>query len=231
MGGIGLIFEGFEVGFRITESRRDNRCQGYCFGPRFRLRSCCLENNLSVDTQVQLFFCSWPFSCTPKKKAQKEGRLPARRTALQAGRSSAAGAAFPRIAPGVDMCVCVLRAFRDSRGEGAGGNRAEKPLPSAPNALEAKRVRGRVRITAQVCQRNYFHHHGCSRGRMTTVLKPPAVFARLQKRRPVCLLAPACACPHADRRARRQACSAQAGRRWSNPPACAVPGTADRPVS
>ena len=98
------------------------------------------------------------------------------------------------------MCVCVLRAFRDSRGEGAGGNRAEKPLPSAPNALEAKRVRGRVRITAQVCQRNYFHHHGCSRGRMTTVLKPPAVFARLQKRRPVCLLAPACACPHADRR-------------------------------
>ena len=47
---------------------------------------------------------------TPKKKAEKEGRLPARRTALQAGRSNAAGAAFPRIAPGVEARAPVCRA-------------------------------------------------------------------------------------------------------------------------
>ncbi len=82
------------------------------------LRSCCLENNLSVDTRVQLFFYLWPFSCPPKKKAQKEGR-----------RSDAAGAAFPRIAPVVEAEASALRALGDSRGEGAGRNRAEKPLP------------------------------------------------------------------------------------------------------
>ena len=56
-------------------------------------------------------------------------RLPA--SAGQAGRQ--AGAAFPRIAPGVETEASALRAFRDSRGEGAGRNRAEKPHPPAPD--------------------------------------------------------------------------------------------------
>ena len=63
-----------------------------------------------------------PFSCAPKKKAEKEGR-----------RSDAAGAAFPRIAPVVGAEASALRALRDSRGASAGRNRAEKPLPLTPN--------------------------------------------------------------------------------------------------
>ncbi len=86
---------------------------------------CYLENNLSVDTQVQQFFYFWPFSCSPKKKAEKEGR-----------RSDAAGAAFPRIAPVVEAGASALRTFGAFLDDGAGGNRAEKPLPPAPDALE-----------------------------------------------------------------------------------------------
>ena len=58
-----------------------------------------------------------PFSCTPKKKAEKEGR-----------RSSASGAAFPRIAPGVETEASALWTFGAFLGGGAGRNRAEKPL-------------------------------------------------------------------------------------------------------
>ena len=57
-----------------------------------------------------------PFSCAPKKKAEKEGR-----------RSDAAGAAFPRIVPVVETEASALRALRDSRGASDGRNRAEKP--------------------------------------------------------------------------------------------------------
>ena len=117
-----------QSGCVISGNRMTNR-RGSCWP----LRSCCLENNLSVDTWVQLFFCSWPFSCSPKKKAEKEGRLPARRTALQAGRSDAAGAAFPRIAPVVAAGASALRTFGAFLGDGAGRNRAEKPLPLTPN--------------------------------------------------------------------------------------------------
>ena len=119
-----------------------------------------IEDNLSVDIRGQLFFCLWPFSCSPKKKAEKEGR-----------RSNAAEAAFPRTAPVVEAGVCAPRTFGAFLGEGAGGICAEKPLPPAPKARGARCVSGRVRIATQVCQRNYLHHHECPRGRMTTACK------------------------------------------------------------
>ena len=61
-----------------------------------------------------------PFSCAPKKKAEKEGR-----------RSDAAGAAFPRIVPVVETEASALRTFEALLDDGAGRNRAEKPLPPA----------------------------------------------------------------------------------------------------
>ena len=64
-----------------------------------------------------------PFSCTPKKKAEKEGR-----------RSGAAGAAFPRIVPGAETEASALRTFEVFLGVAPDGTARKSPFPS-PNTL------------------------------------------------------------------------------------------------
>ena len=62
------------------------------------------------------------FFLRAQEKAEKEGR-----------RSDAAGAAFPRIVPVVETGASALRTFGALLNDGAGRNRAEKPLPLTPN--------------------------------------------------------------------------------------------------